>query len=547
MVDKTETRTPMRASEVGNPSKVKQPKMNLSSIFGNQGWFARSSLWQALAGISFGGKRDLYEVLGYSRRLCHADYLAKYCRQGVAARIINKPPAATWSDPPWISTSPTDETSVFYTTWNKQLVADLQVFTALQKVDVFAGLGMFAILVVGFDDGRPLRSPVNTNRTNKITYLQAYLEGSVVISRYDEDEQSERFGLPLEYEITVGDLNMSSPINMAVSRVQNNRIVLVHYSRVLHVADNTLENPVFGHSRLENIWNDLEDLMKVVGSAAETYWMAANRGMQIDVDKDMEMNPEDADNLSAEIDEYQHGQRRFIRTRGVKVENLGSDFADPKSAADVILSNLSASTGIPKRVLIGAEAGQLASSQDRQNWAIVVGERESSFAEPIILRPFIKMLVFANVLPDPGKDLTIEWPDAYRMSPLERAQTAAQMARSAANVTKALATSRKDIGDTVFSIEEARNMTAFGKRLPIYDFDLPQGKMLSKQGKGALDMSPADMAKQAALLAPKVPGAGPPGAGIPGQPKPKIPGIPGKGRPANPGTVAKVSPAQPKK
>jgi hypothetical protein len=541
MVDSTTTPA-LRASERGNPSAIKEPKArirsSLSSIFGNNGWFARSSLWQALAGVTFGGKRDLYEVLGYARRLSHADYLAKYCRQGVATRIINKPAAATWSDPPWISSG--DEASEFDKTWNEELVANLQIFAALQKVDVFAGLGMFAILVVGLDDGKSLSSPVTRGRANKVTYLQAYLEGSVAISKYDENEQSERFGLPLEYEVTIGDINLSSAVNGAVSRVQNNKVVRIHYQRVLHVADNTLENPVFGHSRLENIWNDLEDLMKITGSSAETYWMAANRGMQIDVDKEMEMNPEDADQLSAEIDEYQHGQRRFIRTRGVKIENLGSDFADPKSAAEVVLSNLSCATGIPKRVLIGAEAGQLASSQDRQNWAIVVGEREASFAEPVMLRPFIKMLVFAGVLPDPGVELVIEWPDAYRMSPLERAQTAAQMARSAANVTKALATSRKDIGETVFSIQEARNMTAFGKRLPIYDYTLPEGKKLSKMGDGPLDMTVEDMAARAVAVAPAAPMGTAPG-------KPKAPGAgqpKTKGRPQKPGSISKVGPTK---
>ena len=57
--------------------------------------------------------------------------------------------------------------------------------------------------------------------------------------------------------------------------------------------------------------------------------------MQIDVDKDMELNSDDADDLTEEVDEYQHGMRRFIRTRGITIENLGSDVADPKNTFDV--------------------------------------------------------------------------------------------------------------------------------------------------------------------------------------------------------------------
>src|SRR5690606_33041328 len=127
---------------------------------------------------------------------------------------------------------------------------------------------------------------------------------------------------------------------------------LVHASRVVHIAENCLENNVFGSPRIERVYNLLDDLLKVVGGSAETYWLTGNRGIHIDIDKDMEMDPTDEKNLTDEVEEYQHQQRRFIRTRGGKVTNLGTDVADPTGVFNVLIAMLSGATGIPKRILI---------------------------------------------------------------------------------------------------------------------------------------------------------------------------------------------------
>jgi hypothetical protein len=208
---------------------------------------------------------------------------------------------------------------------------------------------------------------------------------------------------------------------------------------VLHVAEGALESPVFGRSRLEPIFNVLDDIMKVSGGSAETFWLTANRGLHVDIDKEMELDPTDEENLSEELKEYEHEIRRVIRTRGVKINSLGSDVADPRGVFDVQMSLLAANTGIPKRVLTGSEAGQLASQQDRANWAQCIEQRVRSYGEPIVILPFLRLLIEAGVLPKP-ENILVNWPDAFKMNPLERAQTSAQMARSATNIANTLKT-----------------------------------------------------------------------------------------------------------
>ena len=54
------------------------------------------------AGKSFHGKRDLYDALGYDRSLVVEKYRDRYERYGVAKRIVEAAPKATWRGRPGI-------------------------------------------------------------------------------------------------------------------------------------------------------------------------------------------------------------------------------------------------------------------------------------------------------------------------------------------------------------------------------------------------------------------------------------------------------------
>lgn len=384
------------------------------------------------AGFQADGKRDMYSTFGWKKLTCHQDYINKYLRQDIVKRIIHAPVDALWSDPPKVTGD-----AAFQKAWD-DMVAQSTVFSQLNRADILCGLGRYAVLLIGISDGRSLDQPVNQKAGNQVIYLQPYAEGSVDIKEYEKNPQSPRFGLPLFYRITPGAFQTGVTTLTSVSDGIESSFV-AHYSRVLHLAENALESSVFGHSRLESVYNVLDDILKVTGGSAEMFWLSANRGLHINVDKDMELATGDAENLADEVDEYANEVRRVIRTRGVEVKSLGSEVADPRGVFDVQLSLLASNTGIPKRVLMGSEAGQLASQQDRANWAIQVEMRISNHGQPIVLIPFVRILIDAGVLPAPSQ-MTIEWPDAFKMNPLERAQTSAQMARSAANLSKTLKT-----------------------------------------------------------------------------------------------------------
>lgn len=423
---------------------------------------SRISAFSGLFGTLFSGNRDLYATFGYRKVVTFMDMYHKYIRQDIAARVVEAEPHAIWSSPPEVESS----TQAFVTEW-KNLQQRHNLYTRLAQLDKLVGIGRYSILLIGLDDGQPLDKPAREGRKHQLIYLQPYSEATAEILRYEEDPRNPRFGKPTLYRINP---NRTEAVNSAtissVSSVKSGMQMLpfeVHHSRVLHVAENTLEDDTFGIPRLLRVYNLLDDIIKTAGGSAETFWLTANRGMQVDVDKEMDLKADDAEALSEEIDEYFHNLRRVIRTKGVKIHNLGSDVADPRGTFNVLIALLAGATGIPQRILLGSEAGQLASEQDRANWATKIEERRSLFAEPVILNPFVRKMVELGVLPEPA-DLTYKWPDAFKQNPLERAQTSAQQARSLANVSKALS----DVVPVV-TPEEGRAIIGLKGDIPSFD------------------------------------------------------------------------------
>ncbi|MEB3059327.1 anti-CBASS protein Acb1 family protein, partial [Parvimonas sp. D9] len=249
--------------------------------------------------------------------------------------------------------------------------------------------------------------------------------------------RSPTFGKPLVYRVTPSRVDTTGSRTIQdVPPVQ--APFDVHASHCIHVAREADEDGIFGIPYYVPIWNDLIDLMKVVGSSAESYWRTAYQGLHADVDKELDMDPDDEKNLSEELDEYQHNLRRTIRTRGVTVKSLGAAVADPSGAFNTLLTMIAGSTGIPKRILVGSEAGQLASTQDRGNWAERVEDYRTTHAVPNILWPLLRWLNEYEVYTMDVNAIKLLWPSAYRQSPMEQAQTGAQTARTLANVQKGL-------------------------------------------------------------------------------------------------------------
>lgn len=391
------------------------------------GLLARAQLAMR-AMMPFGGKRNLWQSFGYPEQISPHDVMRMYNRGGVAKRVAHAYPDAVWGRPPTLWVQGDDSWAA---EWAK-FCDENDVWQALYRLDVLSSLGAYGLLLIGTNKGN-LTTELRSNA--QLTFLQPYSEENARIMSWDGAETSPNFGRPLLYRLNPEN-DSRQLYGSHLGSMPVRRPLEVHHSRTLHVAHSALENGIFGRPLYASIWNYLVDLEKVVGSAAESYWMTANRGIVANVDKEIEMDAQDSADLSDEIDEYQHGQRRFIRTRGVEVTSLGTDVADPQGAFKVLVTLISGTTGIPQRVLLGSESGRLASTQDKGNWSERVEEYRTLHAQPTILKPFVQKMIAIGAVRKPNGPVNILWPDAYRMSPLERGQTSAQTARTIANIVK---------------------------------------------------------------------------------------------------------------
>lgn len=214
----------------------------------------------------------------------------------------------------------------------------------------------------------------------------------------------------------------------------------------MHIAENLLDNETSGLPTLERVFNLLIDLQKITGGGAEAFWLRANQGMQLDVDKDAKLDPDELTKLASQAEEYKHQITRMLRTKGVDVKTLGSDVANFSNQADAVLTQIAGSKGIPKRILTGSEMGELASSQDRDNWNDQVNGRQKFHAGPYIVRPLVDRLIAYGYLPTPKKSYAVRWPHVQALTAAERSAGA-----------KSWADTNRAQGETVFTPDEIRD------------------------------------------------------------------------------------------
>lgn len=350
------------------------------------------------AGQQFGGARDMYEVLGYRRTLTPQDYHDAYERGDIASRVVDSYPDATWGEPPTLE--------------GIQEPADL--WRTLHRLDRLTNLGHYGVLLLGLDGGEPMHTPAERN-DYQLLYMRPHSERTAQILQWEDDPSSPRYAMPKMYGIESG---VNWP-GAGAGRVR----LKVHHSRVIHVAERAMEDPSIGTPRLQRVFNRLFDLDKLLGGGAEIYWKNAAMMINFNADAGTEYDDESRHELRTQFEELMHGLTRYTRTQGVTAEQLSPGMqGDPAGLIDKQLDFIAGATGIPKRILIGSERGELASSQDETAWSNRIMERREQHAGPNMLAPLIDKLMRLGCLP--SADYDIEWPEDDTLGEQARAEIA---------------------------------------------------------------------------------------------------------------------------
>lgn len=377
----------------------------------------RMQLSNKMGGVTYNGARDLYQALGYPAfgTLQFQDFYSRYIRQDMAKAVIDRPVNGTWKGRVSVIEAKTKEQTPLESAW-EELYVQKGLKKIFPRLDKLTGLGRYSVLFFGLDDVHNVRQYQRKPRKGaKLLYLRPLSELTATIESFESNQTNKRYGLPKFYNIvlsTNADTKVVSGLGESIK---------VHYSRVLHITEDVLQNEVYGTPRLEAIYNRLIDLDKIVGGDAEMFWRGARPGYTGKVDPEYQMSDTMQKSLEEQIELLEHSLKRIMVNEGVTFEALQQQIADPANHVDVQVQMISADTEIPKRVLTGSESGELSSSQDQTQWNAYVSTRREERVEPNILRPFVDKCIELDILPPAGESkYLIQWDKLFSMSNKEK-------------------------------------------------------------------------------------------------------------------------------
>jgi hypothetical protein len=168
--------------------------------------------------------------------------------------------------------------------------------------------------------------------------------------------------------------------------------------------------------------NRLLDLRKVYGGDAEGYWKSCIlriffESKEGDVDLDVE-------SLKDMMENMENGVQRWAALTGLSPKTITPTMTDPTAHISIQLDAICIKLGVPKRVFMGSERGELASTQDSQAWNDRIRARQHGYVTPRIIVPFVDRLIALGVLPAPSEGYSVYWPGLDALSEEEKAKIA---------------------------------------------------------------------------------------------------------------------------
>jgi len=339
--------------------------------------------------------RDIDKECGYPDVIDALQYRKIYDREGLGKRVVEIYPEASWSSNPVVTDgiSINENKSEFAKEW-KEFAKSKKVWHYLHRADELSGVGHFGIIVMGIADSKPLKEAVegvnaDTGEisgvlSHELKYLKVFSEENIDISRKDTNPESVRYGMPTLYSIRVADVeNRDSSVGTALTNIQ------VHWTRVLHLADNRKDSDVYGVPRMQAVYNRIYDLRKILSGSGEMFWKGGFPGLSFETLPDVQDAEIDKESLEKEVKAYYEGLQRYIALQGMTAKSLTPQIADPSPHVEAMLKIIAIALGIPYRIFAGAEEARLASSQDARAWNKRVLTRREKYVEPLVIHPFI--------------------------------------------------------------------------------------------------------------------------------------------------------------
>lgn len=419
-------------------------------------------------------RRNVNRECGWkeTKQITLLDYKEMYLRSGIAQRVCNLWPLESWQVLPAVYESDKpDSPTEFDKAWidlGKSLADNSNykdkagenenshpVWNYLVKLDIISGIGHYGVLLLGFNDGKPLHEPIDgfgdegeeegligtdlqydqdptkplldgayvssgAGKEPKLTFLRTFPEQLAEVTRWENRKNHPRYGQPVFYNITLNDPDLyTTGVGLSTGTTK------VHWSRVVHVADNgDSSSEAVAYPRQLAVWNDLIDLLKVYGASGEGFWQGCFPGIVFETDPKYGSQIElDATTIRAQMQDYMQRLQRYLAIQGMTAKTLSPVVSDPTAHVNARIEAICIKLNVPVRVFRGSERGELASSQDDSAWNDRVKLRQRVYNTPRLVVPLVSRLIKIGVLPEP-KEWFCDWPDIDSPSDQEVATVA---------------------------------------------------------------------------------------------------------------------------
>ena len=388
-------------------------------------------------GTGFAGKRDLYDSCGWIRCPDFDDFLT-WSSRGIGKIVNDIKPKATWNGEVRLvvpdmdedsDKTPDDEVHPLTLAWAK-LSKKHRITEKFLRADKAAGIGNYAIIFMGFDDegAEEPTEPVKGDSVELLS-LKIFKQNNCPVKSINVDTASEEFGQVKKYSLgnVIDSENRNiesgtSPVDGSITRIidftnkdgdtMSSTDITIDSSRVVHIAEDLLEDDIYGTPRLLAVLNYLQDYEKVIGGSGEMYFRGAFPGWIFAIDDDSDYKENDDDQrkkFENEVDQMIYSLKRYVRMQGITPHSLAPQVSDPTAHAKVQIDAISATTETPNRKLMGSERAEMASSQDEHNWNGVIDGRRRTDCERWV-RDMVDKLMSYGTLPK-AEEYIVEFPE----------------------------------------------------------------------------------------------------------------------------------------
>ena len=349
-----------------------------------------------------------YEWKLFPKEVGKTDLQYLYERCGLATNAVDVPTGKVWGKGFTLKVTDKDGKEQKNSKLEKQIWEINQtqhVKKIFQEAHQYARLYGLGIVVLGLADNQKVETEVG--KPSALSYLRAFSGLEVTKLEFDKDPNSETYGQISKYKIARGG--------------EQQQDFEVHASRVIHF--NNGKGP-WGKSILEPAYDLFTIYKNSIWSAGESYYQNASPLFVVSWDLEELGEPpskEELDDIKDDIEEL-HVRKRYVKPKGFNLEVVkgSGQLPDPQKVIDPVVELIAGAVKVPKQLLLGTEAGALASGEvNLQQYYAQIADIQSTFAEPLLIE-FYKRLQEWQILPEGNFD--IEWIPLWEMDEKDRAE-----------------------------------------------------------------------------------------------------------------------------